>query len=370
MVYSIIFVQGQEHCCAHFRAHSAGKGAHGTKGRKWTKALVIVLLALVIALLVYFAFIKAVPGLVAALKSGNEAQIEEFLRSSNNARGILCTALLQILQVVSIVFPGGAIQIAAGIVYGAFRGFVICHLAETLAHALVFFSARNLGATMNRIFPRSEKSASKLDFIKKSGHPMYMTIVAYLVPVLPNGIIPYVAATTNISFLHFALAVFLGTFLPTLVACAAGSYILEGSYLAAVLVLALLGVAAFLLWRFRDRVLETLARFESRVRASRDAERKELAGVVDFDEKRALYRICGVTVTESKRFGFAAAMRWITPTVLFAAAALHIFGVAVPGWAEAVVFLLTGVACVLGRGVERGYKKRWLEQHRAEPEDK
>ena len=52
--------------------------------------------------------------------------------------------------------------------------------------------------------------SGKIDFLKKERHPAYMTAMACLIPVLPNGIIPYAAARTKIRLYEFALAMVLG----------------------------------------------------------------------------------------------------------------------------------------------------------------
>ncbi len=63
--------------------------------------------------LFYAAFVKAMPDLWPVLKSGSEPEMEAYLASADNAAGLICTALLQFLQVVSIVLPGAPIQVAA-----------------------------------------------------------------------------------------------------------------------------------------------------------------------------------------------------------------------------------------------------------------
>lgn len=56
--------------------------------------------------------------------------------------GLICTALLQFLQVVSIVLPGAPIQVAAGIVYGVWKGSAICYVSHVSANLAVFAASR------------------------------------------------------------------------------------------------------------------------------------------------------------------------------------------------------------------------------------
>jgi uncharacterized membrane protein YdjX (TVP38/TMEM64 family) len=221
---------------------------------RMTAAVIILFLA---TGLVYFAFLQAMPELIPLLQSGNVAEIEHYLRSSDRFSGLVCTALLQVVQVVSVVLPGAPIQIAAGIVYGAWRSFFVCHLSSVAASVIVFMAARRFGVQMDKLRP-IERKDSKLDFLLKSDTPAYMTVVACLIPILPNGFIPYVAAKTKIRTLHYALAVYCGSFLPVLVLCAAGSKILKGGYLMSGILLAVLCILVFLLAKFKNKILKRI----------------------------------------------------------------------------------------------------------------
>ncbi len=230
-----------------------------------TAALVIIIVA---AGLIYFAFVTAVPELFPLLQNGSVTDIENYLRSSNKLTGLVFTALLQAVQVFSVVLPGMPIQIAAGIVYGIWRSFFVCHLSSVIANVLVFAAVRRFGTKMDKLVP-IERKDSRLDFLLKSDSPAYMTVVACLIPILPNGFIPYVAAKTKIKTLQFALAVYFGSFLPVLVLCAVGNKILKGGYIMSAVLFLSLCLVVFLLAKFRNKVLGfigTLSAKKQRIR--------------------------------------------------------------------------------------------------------
>jgi uncharacterized membrane protein YdjX (TVP38/TMEM64 family) len=218
---------------------------------------VIAGIILLVVCLVYFAFLKFAPDLIQLLKNGSEAEIEQYLRSNDSVTGLFCMALLQMIQVLSILLPAVPIQIAAGIVYGTWRSFLVCHLSSVAAHILVFTVARHLGSKINALIP-VESKGSKLDFLLKSEHPAYMTVVACLIPILPNGFIPYVAAKTNIKPQHFALSVYCGTFLPALVLCAAGDKFLTGGYVMSAALLIALCILVFVMTKFKTQILSLI----------------------------------------------------------------------------------------------------------------
>lgn len=208
-----------------------------------------------IALLIYFAFIAIMPELIPLLKDGDEAAIEDYLRHNNNITGILCTALLQIVQIVSVVLSGVPIQIAAGIVYGTWRGFAICHLSTVAASTGVFAVIRKTGEKLDKFFPTKEGKMSKLDFIRNSDRPAYTVTIAYLIPLIPNGFIPYFAAKSPITIKQFAVAVFAGSFVPILLMNTIGDKILKGGYVGAAVMCGVLLVIIFLLYKFKKPIL-------------------------------------------------------------------------------------------------------------------
>ena len=228
-------------------------------------AVVIIILA---AGLVYFAFLTALPELIPLLQNGDVEEIQFYLRTSDKLTGLIFTALLQALQVFSVVLPGMPIQIAAGVVYGIWRSFFVCHLSSVAANVLVFIAARRFGAKMDKLIPIERKN-SKLDFLLKSDTPAYMTVLACLIPILPNGFIPYVAVKTKIKTLHFALAVYFGSLLPVFVLCAVGSKILKGGYIYSAVLFVSLCAIVFLLAIFRSRVLKIIALLTAKRRSVR-----------------------------------------------------------------------------------------------------
>ena len=172
------------------------------------RAGVYALLFALLGALIYFAIQSVLPGFLEVLEQGDEQEIEGYMRSFAGLRGLAMAFLLQFIQVVSIICPGGPIQIAAGVVFGFWRGYAVCEAGYLAANAAVFAAARRLGPGMERLFPVGEGGKSRLNFIGNSKNPAFMVFLGCVTPVLPNGIVPYVAARTKIRPGRFALAVF------------------------------------------------------------------------------------------------------------------------------------------------------------------
>ncbi len=205
--------------------------------------------------LVYLAFLRFAPDLLPLLESGNEDAIAAYLGAQNEFTGILSTALLAFIQPVSIVLPGAPIQIAAGIVYGTLKGFLICHSAYVFANVVIFYLARVLRGQIEAYVSRF---SSKINFLQNAQYPVYMTAMACLVPLVPNGIVPYAAARTRMKLYEFLLAVILGSFFPILIMCAIGKQILHGDYLYAAALFGFDLAVVIVLTRLRAQVCQWL----------------------------------------------------------------------------------------------------------------
>ena len=116
---------------------------------KLRKKLVPILGVIVVAVLIWFAFGNKIPGLIPLLKEGDSQKIADYLAQETGIRGVIAVILLQGIQVASIVMPGMAIQVAAGLIYGWLEGFLMCSVADGEAQrdqAAVYGGDRLYGA--------------------------------------------------------------------------------------------------------------------------------------------------------------------------------------------------------------------------------
>ena len=222
------------------------------RGSNALRVLVFVLAFALIAAILLFALDAILPGFLNVLEHGDQTQIEQYIRSFGSFGGALLGFLLQFIQILSVLFPGGPIQIAIGIVFGTFEGFLICFSGYVLANLLVFWSARKLGNRLDQVFSSNRKS--RLRFITEAQHPGFVVALSCLLPFLPNGLVPYIAARTKISTRRFLVAITLGC-IPTLfLLCAIGNTLLMGNYRKVILLSLLLVVGVLLLYVFRKKL--------------------------------------------------------------------------------------------------------------------
>jgi len=188
--------------------------------------------------------------------------IESFLEQRAGYRGMVFLALFQAAQVLSIFFPGAAVQIAGGLAYGTIRSFLICLTTFVLTNIAVFCIARYRNSRVTRTDAKVNRKLKKvLDWINSSD-PLFMVMLAYMMPGIPNGFVPYAASHTKITARQFSVAVFLGSLIQIFIMCSIGSRIMSGDYAVSFfLVLAMLGLI-FLLYRVKNRLVGIFEQYQ------------------------------------------------------------------------------------------------------------
>ena len=92
------------------------------KKTKLIRGAIMAVFVLLALLLVYTVVRQTMPDIIPLLQSGDEEALEAYLERDMSFTGILCMALLQMVQVWSIVISGVIVNVAAGVVYGVWRG--------------------------------------------------------------------------------------------------------------------------------------------------------------------------------------------------------------------------------------------------------
>ena len=218
------------------------------------KAAYILIMIGLAFLLVYYIGRDIAPDLIRAFKSRDEAAMEMYLAENDNILGMMLTALLQIVQVLSVFIPSIPVQVAAGVVFGTVRGFLICYIANIVANAFIYVIYAKIHVLLNRIVPM-EKESKLTRMIAASGSPTYMVAMACIIPAIPNGFIPYAAYAAKVPFKKFVFAVSVGCLPPILVLCAIGNQILTGDWFLVVFLIALSFVIAAVLTLLQGRII-------------------------------------------------------------------------------------------------------------------
>ena len=115
---------------------------HANKREKRLAMLVVAAVVLFTVLLIVETFRLLLPGLWSAFSAGDEQALSEYLASQGRLRSFLTLWFLAVVQVLSLVIPAMPVQLAAGLAYGPWLGFVTSFSASAVANLTVFLAAR------------------------------------------------------------------------------------------------------------------------------------------------------------------------------------------------------------------------------------
>ncbi len=211
---------------------------------------------ILLGLLVVYAIFKFIPDILPLLKDGNEQEMEEYIHTAGN-RGIFVIVALQVLQTITIVFPGIPIYMCAGLVYGKIKGTIICYLTYVISNMVIFIVSRRMGEAADELFP-NKKQAGVAELLNKTKHPAILVTVLCVVPVIPNGIIPHIAAKSPLSKKQFLQAVAGGCIPGIFLFVCCGELIMNGYFgvIIAMCVVAFLAMLVFM--AFKNKIMAWL----------------------------------------------------------------------------------------------------------------
>lgn len=258
--FSDIFVNCACVFTGHFIERKSVLSKHTTKTAAAALALVVLFLIAAIALIVELLCVYF-PGIWEAFLSGNQDALQVCLDHQNHWYSAGLVWLLSFVQVLSIVIPAMPVQLVAGMTFGPWAGFVLNFSASVAANMTAYAVARRASKLLRCIAREHPKVGKILQSLSVSHNRTYYTVMALLVPGLPNGAIPYAAANSGIKAHMFLTALLIALPVPTWMTCTAGSLALSENWMyGVVMMVILLGFVGFLFY-FRDRIPQKLKAF-------------------------------------------------------------------------------------------------------------
>jgi len=229
------------------------------KGSLLSIALLLAVFCLTVALIIeLFPLFKD----VAANINDEEALTSDI--HSYGIKGALIITALQAIQVMTAFFPSAAIQILAGLSYGLFYGMLFCLLGYLLGNTIVFVLVRQVDKTFTLTFPklgrRERKSKWDFSFIKDSDHAAVFAVALFLIPGIPNGVLPYIFAKTRITLPRYLMSICIAGAPSILICSFVGERIANGDITTAVIIFGFLLLAALVVILSRNRIIAFVKR--------------------------------------------------------------------------------------------------------------
>lgn len=123
---------------------------------------------------------------------------------------MLLFVIVQIVQVVFPILPGGISCLAGVLLYGPWLGFLFNYIGICIGSMAAFGIAKNLGRTaFEKMF--SEKQMRRYEeWTKKNGKFPKLFAAAIFFPVAPDDLLCYLAGTTAMTWRQFTAIILLG----------------------------------------------------------------------------------------------------------------------------------------------------------------
>jgi len=226
------------------------KGGSNNKKQRWATILIgLIVLAIAIAL-VAIIINDVVPLLIKVMQNtGDESATVQYVQEYG-IRGVPIIAALQVLQIITAFLPAPPIQMLAGLVYGIWWGSLICLVGALIGNTIVFLMVRHGSRILKQYFPRAEKEPKNrflsLDQINRMKHPEWIVITLYLVPGMPNGLVPYVFARTEMKLANYLLYVTIGS-IPSILMSAGFGTAISAGHTDLIVILGIIMVIIFIL---------------------------------------------------------------------------------------------------------------------------
>ncbi len=135
--------------------------------------------------------------------------LREFVGGFGSA-GILFFVLLQIIQVVFPILPGGISCLAGVLLYGPWLGFLLNYIGICIGSVAAFAIARNLGrSAFGKMFSRKQLKRYEA-WTERDGKFVKLFAAAIFFPVAPDDLLCYLAGTTAITWKQFVWIILLG----------------------------------------------------------------------------------------------------------------------------------------------------------------
>ena len=118
--------------------------------------------------------------------------------------GVIVFAAIRVLQTVVKFIPTEPIEIAAGLVWGWFGGFLLCLLGNILGSIVIWIMMRRIGARILRVF-RLENKLQAMRFLQDREKRNRLLFIFYLVPGTPKDTMTYFAGLTDMNMAEFLI---------------------------------------------------------------------------------------------------------------------------------------------------------------------
>lgn len=214
----------------------------------------LVLAVLVVALVIWW---QPIFGFVA-----DQEQIRAWV-ARLGAWAPIAIILLSMIQALLAPIPGQAIEAVSGYLYGPWWGTLFPMLGMVIGSSITFLLARRFGRPLV-IRLVGKQSMAPLDGLVRRGGALFFFLV-WLLPFAPDDLACVAAGLTPMPFRQFLILMTLGRLPGVFVSVLVGANVAQIDPLWWGILLAAIAAAALILWRWGERIQESVLHFIERL---------------------------------------------------------------------------------------------------------
>lgn len=232
------------------------------KNKKHERLLSVLKLCLLVLLVVVLPLILYLTSKEFFMQFKSIEAVQDYINKFGNM-GALIFVGFQIFQVVVSVVPGEIFQVAAGFLFGHFKGFLLAMLGCLIGEVICFWVSRFLGKDFIRMFVGEEKLRIYRDRLN-SKRAYTICFLLYLMPGIPKDLICYIAGISEIDFARFIIITMAARIPGILGSIMMGSLIQNDQYYIALAIFAAACAIAVLGYIFRDKISAYIDKLKGR----------------------------------------------------------------------------------------------------------
>lgn len=190
--------------------------------------ILFLVLALVLLLSVVLG-LRSLPLIRRLMDPQAAANLQDWVNSLG-VWGVLGLFGVQVLQIVVAILPGEPVELAAGTLYGALGGLVICLVGIVIGSATIFATVRRLGRHRLQQDGKLKSKMAKYQFLQNEKKLETLIFLLYFIPGTPKDILVYVCALTDIPMGRFLTLSTLARLPSVLTSTWAGAAFVSGNW--------------------------------------------------------------------------------------------------------------------------------------------
>ncbi|MBP3840630.1 MAG: TVP38/TMEM64 family protein [Bacilli bacterium] len=123
--------------------------------------------------------------------------------------GIIVFILIQIVQVILPIIPGGISNIAGVLLFGGFKGFIVNYIGVVVGSIICFLLSRKFGIKLVKTLFKEKTVDKYTKYINNEKFSIFF-LITILLPFFPDDLLCYIAGLSNIKTKKFILIITLG----------------------------------------------------------------------------------------------------------------------------------------------------------------